>query len=195
MTDIPIRCTCGSFRGKLSNVGPGHGSHVVCYCKSCQEFARYLGRADEILDANGGSEIYQASPGRLEILQGREQLACVHLTEKPTLRWYADCCKTPLGNTLATNKLPFIGLIHSCFDVSGTPGGLDALIGPVRGRVNGEGAYGDTSGLKISTSAPPFLYWRFVRILLGVWLRGEHRKSPLFDPESGKPIIKPIHRK
>lgn len=192
MTDIPIKCSCGKFRAQLNNAGPRHGCHVVCYCDSCQAFARYLGREDEILDQNGGSEIYQASPGRLEILQGQEQLACVHLTEKPTLRWYADCCKTPIGNTLNTNKLPFIGLLHSCLDASDSPAGLDGLIGPVRARVNGDGAKGDTSGLRISKSAPLSIYWRFAILLLGTKLKGEHKKSPLFDHESGKPIVRPV---
>ena len=192
MTDIPVRCSCGSFRAQLNNVGPKHGSHVICYCKSCQAFTHYLGKADEVLDEQGGTEIYQASPGRLEILEGKEHLACVHLTDKPTLRWYADCCKTPLGNTLATSKLPFIGIIHSCLEYSEETSGLDSLIGPVRGRVNGEGAYGDTSGLKISKSSPLSLYWRFIMILLGTKLRGEHKKNPLFDPETGRPVVKPI---
>ena len=192
MTDIPIRCTCGSFRARLHNVGPKHGNRVVCYCNSCQAFAHYLGRADEILDQNGGSDIYQASPGRLEILEGKENLACVHLTEKPTLRWYTDCCKTPIGNTLNTSKLPFIGLLHSCLDSSASPDGLNGLVGPVRGRVNGENARGDTSGLKISDSASPSLYWQFFKLITGAKLRGEHKKSPLFDPETGRPIVKPI---
>ena len=192
MTDIPVRCSCGSFRARLSNVGPKHGIRVICYCASCQAFARYLGRADEILDPHGGSDIYQVSPGRLEILEGKDQLACVHLTEKPTLRWYANCCKTPIGNTLNTNKLPFIGLLHSCLDSSASPDGLDGLVGPVRAGVNGTDAKGDTSGLDISDSAPLSIYWRFFRLVIGTKLRGEHRKSPLFNRETGRPIVKPI---
>jgi hypothetical protein len=195
MTDIPIKCSCGAFRAQISNVGPRHGNRVVCYCDCCQEFARYLGRADEILDENGGTDIYQASPGRLKILQGQEQLACVHLTDKPTLRWYADCCRTPLGNTINSNKVPFIGLIHSCLDTSGESGGLDQLIGPIRSRVNGSGATGDTSGLKISDKTPLSLYWQFAKLVLGAKMTGAHKKSPLFNPETGRPVAKSIRRK
>ena len=192
MTDIPLKCTCGAFRAVVHRSGDGVGNHCVCYCSSCQDFARYLGREDEILNPNGGTEIYQAPPGRIEILKGKEHLACVHLTEKPTLRWYLDCCKTPLGNTLNTIKLPFIGLIHNCIDASGTEGGLDGLLGPVRGHVNGSGAVGDISGLKLHDTAPLSLYWGFFKMLLWARLTGEYKKSPLFNPETGRPIVKPL---
>ena len=118
MTDLLIRCQCGAVRAVLHRAGPRHGNHCACYCQGCQNFARYLGREAEILDPNGGTDIYQASPGRLEILQGKEHLACVHLTERGALRWYTDCCKSPLGNTLATSNVPFIGLLTWSFDVS-----------------------------------------------------------------------------
>ena len=145
-----------------------------------------------MLDGNGGTDIYQASPGRLEILEGREQLACVHLTDQPTLRWFLNCCKSPLGNTLNTNKLPFIGLIHTCIDDSDAEGGLDALIGPVRARVNGDGATGNVEGLRIHRTAPISLYWRFAKMALGARLSGEYKQSPLFDRETGKPVVKPF---
>ncbi len=191
MADIPIRCDCGEFRGVLHRAGPRHGSRVVCYCKSCQAFAHFLGRSEDVLDKNGGTDVYQASPGRLEIRQGQELLACVHLTKAPTLRWYTDCCRSPIGNTLNTNRLPFIGLIHSCIDTTEPSGGLDALIGPVRARLNGESASGDTSGLEIEHGTPLALYWRFGMLVLMTKLRGEHRKSPLFNRETGQPVVNP----
>ncbi len=194
MTDIPIRCICGSFEARLERAGARYGNRVVCYCESCQEFARYLGRENEVLNEHGGSDIYQVSPGRLRILEGSDKLACVHLTEKPTLRWYTSCCNTPLGNTLASNRLPFIGLLTNSIDATDTPGGLDELIGPVRAHVNGSGARGDTTDLGISDSAPLSLYLGFIRLVLGAKLSGDYRKSPLFDPETGKPVVKPTRR-
>ena len=192
MTDLALKCDCGAFRGVLRRAGPRHGSRVVCYCKSCQAFAHFLGHAETVLDANGGTDVYQVSPGRLEILQGAEKLACVHLTRAPTLRWYADCCRAPIGNTLNTNRLPFIGLIHTCIDSAESPGGLDALIGPVRARLNGESATGDTANLEITEGTPISLYWRFGKLVLMTKLRGEHKRSPLFDRDTGLPIVKPI---
>jgi hypothetical protein len=195
LTDIPLKCTCGAFRAVVHRAGDGLGNHCVCYCADCQNFARYLGRHDEILNPNGGTEIYQVPPGRIEILQGREHLRCVHLTDKPTLRWYLDCCKSPLGNTLNSIKVPFIGLIHSAIDSSEVEGGLDALIGPVRAHVNGKGAVGDTSGLRLYDSAPLSLYVRFAWMVFRARLTGEYRRSPLFDRETGRPIVKPIRHR
>jgi len=192
MHDVQLKCSCENFRAVLHRAGKGHGNRCICYCADCQAFAHFLGRECEILDRNGGTDVYQASPGRLEILDGLQRLSCVHLTEKPTLRWFTDCCRTPIGNTLNSNTLPFIGLIHNCIDVSGMEGGLDSLLGPVRARVNGGGAKGDTEGLSIHRSAPVSLYWRFGKMVLGAKLTGEHRKSPLFDRETGKPVAEPM---
>jgi hypothetical protein len=194
MTEIRLKCRCDSFRALLHRAGKRHGNRCVCYCADCQAFAKYLGREDEILDRNGGTDIYQASPGRLEILRGIDRLVCVHLTEHPTLRWYTDCCKSPIGNTLNSNRLPFIGLIHSCIDVSNVEGGLDTLIGPVRARVNGSGARGDTRGLNIHRSAPLSLYLRFGRMVIASKLNGEYKRSPFFDRDTGKPIVLPLRQ-
>ena len=194
MTEVMLRCACGAFGAVLHRAGTRHGNRCVCYCTDCQNFAAYLGREEEMLDAHGGTDIYQASPGRLEILQGREHLACVHLTDKPTLRWFTNCCRSPVGNTLNSNRLPFIGVIASAIDTSAIPGGLDELIGPIRARVNGAGAKGEVGELGIHQSAPLSLYWRFGRMVLAAKFSGEYRKSPLFDPESGRPIVKPIRQ-
>jgi len=44
--DIPLRCRCGHVRGVAIGVAPSTGFRFVCYCKDCQAFARFLGRAD-----------------------------------------------------------------------------------------------------------------------------------------------------
>ena len=114
--DLPIRCSCGALRGVARGVSPSRGNRVICYCADCQSFAHFLGRATEILDRSGGTDIFQTSPARIEITQGRERLASMRLTPKGLLRWYADCCKTPIGNTAITREIPFVGLICRCLD-------------------------------------------------------------------------------
>jgi hypothetical protein len=52
--DLPLRCRCGSVRGIASEFARASGFRLVCYCKDCQAFARFLDRAD-VLDAAGGS--------------------------------------------------------------------------------------------------------------------------------------------
>src|SRR5688572_12534539 len=102
--DLPVRCSCGTLRAVVRGASGGRGNHVVCYCDDCQSFAHFLERADDTLDAHGGTEIYQMSPARLEIIDGADRLACVRLAPKGLLRWYAACCRTPIGNTLASRQ-------------------------------------------------------------------------------------------
>jgi hypothetical protein len=134
----PIRCTCGAVKGELEL--SRDINRCLCYCKDCQAFAHFLGRAGEILDAQGGTEVIHTAPRRIRLMEGREKLACVRLTDKGMLRWYASCCKTPLGNTLASPGMSFVGLVHSCLGAAPRP--LDEVFGPMHMRVNGASAIG-----------------------------------------------------
>jgi hypothetical protein len=42
-SDVPLRCRCGHVRGVEIRVSPSSGLRLVCYCKDCQAFARFLG--------------------------------------------------------------------------------------------------------------------------------------------------------
>jgi hypothetical protein len=86
---------------------------VVCYCDDCQAFAHQLGRAD-LLDANGGSDIIQVAPASLKFVQGQHRIVGLRLTPDGLFRWYADCCRTPVGNTV-TPAIPFVGIIAHMF--------------------------------------------------------------------------------
>ena len=187
-TDVPIRCSCGSLRGVARGVSRSSGNRLVCYCDDCQSFAEFLGRADEILDTHGGTDIFQMSPARLEITEGGNRLACVRLTPKGLFRWYADCCKTPIGSTLPTRQVPFIGLIHSCMNTEGKS--RDETLGPVRAGVNGRYATGDRTEINAHDRAPLSLLFRMSRKLLGWRLRGDHNRSPFFD-NTGAPTVVP----
>src|SRR5215204_4669214 len=99
-----LRCRCGEVHGSVTNAAPGAVNRVVCYCDDCQAFLHHLGCA-ELLDASGGTDIVQVAPAALAFDRGAERIAGLRLTPKGLYRWYADCCKTPLGNTL-TPALP-----------------------------------------------------------------------------------------
>jgi hypothetical protein len=167
------------------------GNRLVCYCDDCQSFAHFLGRADEILDSHGGSDIFQMSPARLELTEGTAHLACMQLKPGGLLRWYADCCKTPIGNTLRSPGVPFVGLIHSFVDHAGDGRARDETLGPARASVNARFAVGDRAQLDAHDRAPPLMLLRFARILLMARLRGDQRRSPFFDAETGKPSATP----
>jgi len=132
----PLRCRCGALQGTLANAR--HVNHAVCYCSDCQAFAHYLGNPSQILDARGGSDIVQTQPKNLIFTQGSEQLACIRLTPGGLLRWYSRCCRTPVGNTLATPKLSFIGLLHCCLGEDAAS--LQKSFGPVTAWVHTDGA-------------------------------------------------------
>ncbi len=186
-TDLSIQCRCGALRGVARGVSSRAGYRVVCYCDDCQSFANYLETDGQILDAHGGTDIFQMSPARLKIMQGLEQLACVRLTPKGPLRWYAGCCKTPIGNTPPTRQAPFVGLIHSCINTEDQS--LDEMLGHVRVRIMGRYAKGDRvalgahDGFLFSHAAG--IVWKLLK-----WrVRGDHDRSLFFDAKTGDPLV------
>ena len=84
------------MRGEALDASPKTGTRVVCYCDDCQAFAKFLERPD-VLDAKGGTDIFQMASWRLRITQGAEELRCMHLVEKGMTRFYTACCRTPVG--------------------------------------------------------------------------------------------------
>jgi hypothetical protein len=189
--DLAIRCTCGALQGVVHAVFARAGNHAVCYCDDCQAFAHFLGRAADILDEQGGTQVFQMSPGRLAITAGADRLACMRLTPRGLLRWYAGCCSTPIGNTLATNKLPFFGLIHRCIQRPPEDPSLEAALGPIQARAFRRFAQGDRATIPANRIGLPRLFFRFAALMLRWKLGGDGRRSPFFDPHSGQPVVLP----
>jgi hypothetical protein len=181
-----LACRCGTVRAVAHGVTPKSGNHGVCYCDDCQAFAKFLGRQTDVLDANGGTDIFQLSPACIEFTAGIEHVASMRLTPKGLLRWYASCCNTPIGNTLATSALPFLGLIRAFVT---TP--ASAALGPIRARGFRQFATGD----KAAVPPDPQALWRVLLRVVGLmlrWrLRGDHKRSPFFDAKSGAPLSAP----
>ncbi len=109
-TDLAISCRCGAFQATLKNVSPKTGSHVQCHCKDCQAGAGALG-AEDCLLPRGGTDIFQTVPSNLELSTGTQNLACLRLSPKGLVRWYASCCDTPVFNTLGSQKMAFLGVM------------------------------------------------------------------------------------
>jgi len=164
----------------------GRSNRAVCYCKDCQAFAHALRQADRVLDARGGSDIVQVLPRNLRFTQGLESLACLRLTPKGLFRWYAACCRTPIGNTLPTPKWSFIGLVHTCLDTSEVS--LDEAFGPIRTWVNTKGAIGDPKPKEEGVGKA--IGW-FLRTTLKARFNGDYKRSPFFNPTTGAPIVTP----
>jgi hypothetical protein len=180
-SDISVRCKCGAVRGVAHNVSPKTVNRAVCYCHDCRAFAHWLGRED-VMDARGGTEIVQLARARLEIIEGIDQLRCMRLTPRGLHRWYADCCKTPLGNTMPA--IPFIGIARCAFEVP--PEHLDGALGPIL-VANVDSAVGGArrgEGMTIRSLV-------HATRLLATWtLRRLGHPTPLFDREN-RPTVTP----
>jgi hypothetical protein len=182
--DFPIRCRCGQFEGQLTFAE--RAARAVCYCRDCQAFARFLGNSEQILNERAGTDIVASSPRFLRIVRGKEQLRCMSLSEKGLLRWYAACCRTPIGNTPRDPKLSYVGLVHSC--LAGSPTELDAAFGPPKAVINTASATGSVSSTSWSTFQATL---KIMRNVLGSRLSGKYRDTPFFKPGTAGPLVAP----
>jgi hypothetical protein len=184
--EAALRCTCGRVTGAIGPLSPRAVRRVICYCAHCQAFAHYLGRGDEVLDAHDGTDILQCSQGRVQVTGGKDLLACLQLTERGPLRWFADCCKTPIGNTPADPRVAIVGVIANC--LKRVPGDLTPAdrFGPVLGHLF------PTDAMGAPPRSPTRLEGRgrLLRILIGARLTGARRHSPFFD-HAGRPVAEP----
>ena len=179
--DAELQCRCGEVRGRVTNASADTVSHVVCYCDDCQAYAHYLGRADW-LDAHGGTDIVQVAPASLSFVRGNERIAGLRLTAKGLYRWYATCCKTPVGNTLSPS-IPFVGIAAQAFDAAGQR--CEAVFGKPTGAILGRFAVGEPP--KGSRDLQPGLLFRAVRKVVGWRFGGGVWPHPFFDRASGAP--------
>ena len=185
--DLAFACKCGAVAGTLREAGSHNGDRVVCHCDSCQAFAWFCDDQDRVLDAHAGTDLYNTGAAQMSIERGRENLACVHLTEKPTLRWYATCCSTPMFNTYANGKVPYVTALVANCDADRR----DAMLQEPQGHLFLKDAPGDTSRLK-KMSAFAMIRIALPRMLEAVF-SGDRRRAALFDSVTLEPIAKP-HR-
>jgi len=178
----PLQCRCGTLKGYVSH--PERASRGACYCRDCQAYAHFLGRAADILDDKGGTDVVATLPKYVTFTQGFEALACMSLTEDGLLRWYARCCNTPIGNTRRDYRVSFVGLVHTCLEDASRS--LESSFGPVRMRVNTKSAKGEMRTMPISTIAAILL---FMIALIRARLDGSYKRTPFFQPDRGTPVI------
>jgi len=180
----PLRCECGTVQGHVNPSGAL--TRAICYCKDCQSFAHFLGKEKQVLDELGGSDIVPMSPRSLVVTHGADSLACMQLSPKGLLRWYAKCCNTPIGNTWRSNRLAYVGVVHSCLENKSVT--LEKSFGPVRMYVNPRSAKGPVSA-KSQGTLGMMLSW--ISMMLKERLTGNYKKSPFFVAATGLPIAPP----
>lgn len=186
----PLRCRCGNIRGAVRDAS--RSNRGICYCRDCQAFASFLDKSSDTLDARGGTQIIQAIQAiqaNVTFFQGSKHLVCIRLIQDGLLRWYASCCRTPIGNTPADHRISFVGLIHTCLQSPAVS--IDESIGPVRMWVNTSGATGPTPVLTKGMVAG---IWRFLRMVFWARINGDYKRSAFSDlfPKLGRLCPSPL---
>ena len=176
----PLRCHCGTLQGHI--VSSASAVRAVCYCADCQAYARFLGTPG-VADEDGGTEVVASLPRYVELTAGLEVLACLSLSERGLLRWYARCCNTPVGNTPRTPKVPYVGVIHSCLE--GSSPSLESSFGRRRLAVNTKSARNKVRSTPIASTVGVFT---LMMSSLGARVSGAYRSNPFFAHGTNTPI-------
>jgi hypothetical protein len=185
--EMELGCDCGKFKGTVDTKYL-KGFRAVCLCDDCQAFAHFLKRPDT-LDANGGTDIVPVMPSHYKIILGKENLKSVRLVEKGMYRWYADCCKSPIGNAMSSPAMPYIGVPYRIFEKRYSKDQIDRQFGPVTERMQAQFAKGPLPPLARKTVSMGFML-RVLKFILRAKLTGGGSPSPFFLSD-GSPAVKP----
>jgi hypothetical protein len=176
------------WSGVAREVAPRTGFRFVCYCTDCRAFARFLERPD-VLDAAGGTDIVHMPAARVTLTAGVDAVRGISFSTK-VLRWYADCCGTPLANTAASPRFPIVALINACMDHEASDYSRDDMLGPPLCRI-----YDRSAIAPLPPDAPPppsfEVFIRRAVKILGWWGRGLGRPNPFFDDRTDAPLCAP----
>lgn len=176
----PFQCRCGALRGELAHAESG--VRAACYCRDCQAYAHLLGQAEHVLDAQGGTDVVATAARQVRFTTGTASLACLSLSPRGLLRWYAKCCGTPIANTPRDWKLPYVGLVHTCLR---QPQPLEQAFPRVRLRVNTGSALAPPP--RDNSIGGMLAFAGLMARLAGARIGGGYRSTPFFDA-SGMPV-------
>lgn len=191
--NLELRCRCGEVRGTFDTTRGG--TRALCYCRDCQAWAQWLGRADQILDREGGSDIVACLPSGLRFTAGDGSLGCVSLSERGLLRWHTRCCNTAVGNTPRDPRVSYLGLMRDF--VAGGETALGRAFGPPSIRLHTGSALAPVRASPLGAVTGTF---GILKRLLGARFGGGWRDTPLFDPATGRPVhprrvLTPVERR
>lgn len=175
-----LRCRCGQLRGQVDTARVA--ARALCYCKDCQAFGRFLG-SEGVLDGAGGTEVAATLPAAVRFDAGLEHLACMSLSPKGLYRWYASCCRTPIGNTPRDPRTSYVGLVRACLDAPDAE--LDSALGASVCRVQTQSARSPVPSSGLRTA------WAVCKIgsmIMKARLGGGYRENPFFRPGTIEPV-------
>ena len=183
--ELPLSCQCGIVGARVLDAEPRSGDHIVCYCHDCRDFVRLLHKEDHILDRLGGTALFNFRFSRFALDRGADSLACLHMTDKPVLRWYAECCGTPMFNSYANARIPFFDVILA----NSTDRNAREALGDSVGNLFTTSATGDASHLAAMSLSG--LVLKVAPRVIRETLNGGRRRNPLFDADTLEPIARP----
>lgn len=176
-----FQCQCGALHGQIEQTQLA--VRGVCYCRDCRAYSNFLGKGVQNHDALGGADFVATQARYVTFTGGKEHLACVSLSPKGALRWYASCCYTAICNTSRDWKLPYTGFVTVCLKAD--LAAFDRAFPDVQMRVNTDSAKGPVPPAKLATT---LTLMRFIpRVMMGR-LGGSYRKTPFFD-STGTPVV------
>ncbi|RVV98750.1 hypothetical protein EKE94_07560 [Mesobaculum littorinae] len=177
---IDLSCRCGAVAVRVAE---GPGMRCTCYCADCRGYAHRLGRG-EILDPAGGTEVYHTTPDLVSITRGADRIACLRMTQRGPLRWFAACCNTPLAGTPPTRAVPFVGIVLA--------GAADPeAAGRCRARLFPDAATAPLTGRpRARRGNVAAVVGGVVARGIAARLAGRHRDTPFFDA-AGAPVAQP----
>lgn len=184
---INIECDCGSVKATVESKHH-KGYRAACYCDDCQAYAHHLQRSDT-LDASGGTDIIPVMPGHYIFTEGRENIKVLRLSDKGMFRWYAGCCKTPLGNSMTSPSMPYHGVPARIFQKKNSVEKIEEVFGPIREAMQAQYAAGSIPPRAQKTVSVSFML-RVLRFIAMAKLTRAGAPSPFFLP-NGKPISDP----
>ncbi|WP_163132790.1 DUF6151 family protein [Agarivorans sp. Alg241-V36] len=184
--DVELQCRCGQIKGQIKQVSPSAVKQLVCYCEDCRKFARHLSSEGASLNQYGGSELVLAAPAKVEITEGKQQLACLRLTQKGIYRWYSQCCNTPIANTVSL-KFPLVTVYQDFMPAEQ----VEKLVNQVEhlGAVNEHQALKPLPEALLGAS-PRKTKFKLIVKLLGWKLTGKGKPNPFYE-DSGRAKVKP----
>ncbi len=185
--NLSLRCVCQRLELEIESVRPSVANRVICHCEGCQRFAERM--APALLDAHGGTERFSVSPASLRFVSGFDSLGCVQQSRKGALRWIARCCNTPLGLTLPSHRVPFVGLDVQRLDRRALAEPLEVHLGPLRARVNGHFRGEEAKRMQADFRSLSAMLMHLAPLTFTWWRRGDHLRSPFFQRPSGSPIV------
>ena len=161
---LPFSCKCGTVHGTLDDITPSASTQLQCQCDDCRRAVIWLGQPDPGID---GVRYYQTTPSRVSFDTG--PLAAFTWKNAKLIRWYAQCCNTPLCNTLNSPKWAFASLNTAALKDP-------SALGDVKAR-----AFIPKDNGKRGHEKMGVFIWGFAKRIIGARLSRSWRKTPFFN--------------